>query len=60
MQNNSANINGNQPENKEIKADDFDKEKAAANQPESNTSNNNNTSTITPENDVLKEQKETD
>ena len=53
-------MNNNDRANKTTKADDFDKEKAAADQAESNTEKSNDVTTAPAEDDVVKEQKETD
>lgn len=55
-----GNTNNNEAADKAIKADNFDKEKAAADQAENNRSNTNDKTTTPAEDDILKEQKETD
>ena len=60
MEQHPENKNNNVTAGKPIKADDFDKQKAAADQAEINNSDTNDKKAIPAEDDVLKEQKETD
>ena len=58
MHNEPGKTIGNKPGNKEVRADDFDKEKAATDDAGNNSPDNNASSSAKDE--VLKEQKETD
>lgn len=60
MEQHPEKANNNEPADKAIKADDFDKEKAAADQAGNNRSNTKDKTKTPAEDDVLKEQKETD
>jgi len=60
MHNEPGKTMNNQPGDRAVKADDFDKEKAATDKTGNNVPGNKASSSATSKDDVLKEQKETD